>query len=167
MEVLKRKREERQRQEQLKEQEEKEKAQKEMDKKLDGEAAADATSKPAAESSDGPAEKTKKSNISAMPSLDELNRPTAIEISDLEHFGSNLVDKHREKEGKGGEGLGVWSIPEEMFEKGTYINCDVRYYNLAALGKFDVVLIDPPWYAGSERVPCRSVPSHPCGSVCV
>jgi hypothetical protein len=27
----------------------------------------------------------------------------------------------------------------------TFINCDLRYYNLASLGKFDAILIDPPW----------------------
>lgn len=39
---------------------------------------------------------------------------------------------------------------------GTYINCDLRYFNLAylraRLGNFDVVLVDPPWrIAGSQR----------------
>lgn len=28
----------------------------------------------------------------------------------------------------------------------TFINCDLRYYNLASLGKFDAILIDPPWF---------------------
>lgn len=29
--------------------------------------------------------------------------------------------------------------------EGTYINCDLRYFNLDSIGKFDIILIDPPW----------------------
>lgn len=38
------------------------------------------------------------------------------------------------------------------YKEGTYLNCDLRYFNLASLGKFDVVLIDPPWrISGAQR----------------
>ena len=26
-----------------------------------------------------------------------------------------------------------------------YINCDLRYFNLEALGQFDIIHMDPPW----------------------
>lgn len=32
----------------------------------------------------------------------------------------------------------------KSYKSGKYINCDVRYFNFASLGKFDVVLVDPP-----------------------
>ncbi|KAL6043029.1 N6-adenosine-methyltransferase, variant 2 [Balamuthia mandrillaris] len=54
-----------------------------------------------------------------------------------------IIDKAMEKEGKS-TSEGFW--PEDRkFVDSHFINCDVRYYNMAALGKFDVVLIDPPW----------------------
>lgn len=33
----------------------------------------------------------------------------------------------------------------KQYKEGNYINCDLRYFNLANIGHFDVVLIDPPW----------------------
>lgn len=42
---------------------------------------------------------------------------------------------------------------QEKWEKGTYINCDLRYFNFDALGKFDIIIIDPPWrIRGGEHV---------------
>ena len=40
---------------------------------------------------------------------------------------------------------GFWKYSQEKWKEATFINCDLRYFNLAALGKFDVVLVDPPW----------------------
>jgi N6-adenosine-specific RNA methylase IME4 len=37
------------------------------------------------------------------------------------------------------------------YRDGTYINCDLRYFNLSSLGKFDMVLIDPPWRIGGGQ----------------
>jgi N6-adenosine-specific RNA methylase IME4 len=37
------------------------------------------------------------------------------------------------------------------YQDGTYINCDLRYFNLSSLGKFDIVLIDPPWRIGGGQ----------------
>lgn len=37
------------------------------------------------------------------------------------------------------------------YREGTYINCDLRYFNLSSLGKFDMVLIDPPWRIGGGQ----------------
>jgi hypothetical protein len=37
----------------------------------------------------------------------------------------------------------------KKYKSGTYINCDVRYFNFSSLGDFDVVLIDPPWFHDS------------------
>lgn len=59
---------------------------------------------------------------------------------------NGTLAKTMEKEGLIPEGH------DENWEKlkwtqGTFVNCDLRYYNLTALGKFDVILIDPPWYA--------------------
>jgi 16S rRNA G966 N2-methylase RsmD len=40
----------------------------------------------------------------------------------------------------------------KKYKSGTYINCDVRYFNFSSLGDFDVVLIDPPWRVmGGQR----------------
>jgi 16S rRNA G966 N2-methylase RsmD len=46
------------------------------------------------------------------------------------------------------------SIPTQKIKKykeGTYINCDLRYFNLSSLGKFDVVHLDPPWRLGGGQ----------------
>lgn len=37
------------------------------------------------------------------------------------------------------------------FKGGHYINCDLRYFTLSSLGKFDVILIDPPWRVIQSR----------------
>nr|CAG4709834.1 unnamed protein product [Naegleria fowleri] len=37
------------------------------------------------------------------------------------------------------------------FKDGHYINCDLRYFTLSSLGKFDVILIDPPWRVVQSR----------------
>src|SRR3989338_9337891 len=37
------------------------------------------------------------------------------------------------------------------FKDGHYINCDLRYFTLSSLGKFDVILIDPPWRVIQNR----------------
>lgn len=45
------------------------------------------------------------------------------------------------------------SWEERKWVEGTYINCDLRYFNLDRLGKFDIILIDPPWrIRGGENV---------------
>src|SRR6185437_9915128 len=95
--------------------------------------------------------------------------------TELRDFGSwvNVIDRTREREGLMEED-GWWPSVEQKWKEGassgapvslcsaaglagTFINCDLRYFNLAALGKFDVVLMDPPWrirgndLQGSER----------------
>ena len=36
------------------------------------------------------------------------------------------------------------------WKEATFINCDLRYYDLSTLGgNFDAVLIDPPWFTCS------------------
>lgn len=67
---------------------------------------------------------------------------TECPVEGLEGFRS-IIDKTLEKEGKRDELY--WANDHDRWTKGTYINADVRYLNLSALGKFDVVLIDPPW----------------------
>lgn len=39
----------------------------------------------------------------------------------------------------------------KSFKQGHYINCDLRYFSLETLGKFDVILIDPPWRVVQSR----------------
>ncbi len=36
------------------------------------------------------------------------------------------------------------STTSQSYKNGHYINCDLRYFNLASLGKFDIVYMDPP-----------------------
>eukprot|EP01102_Stenamoeba_stenopodia_P005007 TRINITY_DN15508_c0_g1_i1.p1 TRINITY_DN15508_c0_g1~~TRINITY_DN15508_c0_g1_i1.p1 ORF type:complete len:700 (-),score=119.10 TRINITY_DN15508_c0_g1_i1:88-2187(-) len=61
-----------------------------------------------------------------------------------------IIEKTLEKEGKT-DNL-YYATDKERWEEGTYINCDVRYLNMSALGKFDVVLIDPPWRIRGNEV---------------
>lgn len=38
------------------------------------------------------------------------------------------------------------STPNWKWEKGTFINCDLRYFPLASFKeKFEIVVVDPPW----------------------
>ncbi|KAL9642803.1 hypothetical protein ABK040_009878 [Willaertia magna] len=37
------------------------------------------------------------------------------------------------------------------YKDGHYINCDLRYFNLSSLGKFNVILVDPPWRVVQSR----------------
>jgi hypothetical protein len=40
------------------------------------------------------------------------------------------------------------------FKEGTWINCDLRYFDLKSLGgNFDVVVIDPPWSVKTRNYP--------------
>jgi 16S rRNA G966 N2-methylase RsmD len=54
-----------------------------------------------------------------------------------------VIDKTLIKEGKSVTS-GYYKEAYNWSER-TFINCDLRYYNLASLGKFDAILIDPPW----------------------
>jgi hypothetical protein len=85
-----------------------------------------------------------------MPSSRSLR--VDVPIRDADVMNGTLA-KTMEREGLIPEGH------DEAWEKlkwnsGTYVNCDLRYYNLAALGKFDVVLIDPPWYLQQQYALC-------------
>lgn len=42
-------------------------------------------------------------------------------------------------------GLAAWVKDGVVARPAQWINCDLRTFDLAALGKFDVVLLDPPW----------------------
>lgn len=82
----------------------------------------------------------------------DLNYPEAAPIEGLSEWMSTLERKMWK------EGLNPYEPPRSDWEdvkwkEGTYINCDLRYYDLAQLGKFDVVLIDPPWrIRGAQNV---------------
>jgi len=47
-------------------------------------------------------------------------------------------------------------LKEEVIQKRNhptqYIKADLKQYNLSELGKFDVILIDPPWQEYEDRV---------------
>jgi len=84
--------------------------------------------------------------VSTEKFMEELNYPTDMEINSLYHL-RNIIDNTLEREANQFESS---DFSESDWEKrkwteGTYINCDLRYYHLASLGKFDVVLVDPPW----------------------
>ena len=66
---------------------------------------------------------------------------TAIEPSE-DSSSSTTSKTPRKNLAKGG----WWEPPERRWTEGTWINCDARYFNLAALGgDFDIVHMDPPW----------------------
>eukprot|EP01091_Cochliopodium_minus_P009283 TRINITY_DN2252_c0_g1_i4.p1 TRINITY_DN2252_c0_g1~~TRINITY_DN2252_c0_g1_i4.p1 ORF type:complete len:1189 (+),score=400.35 TRINITY_DN2252_c0_g1_i4:141-3569(+) len=73
-----------------------------------------------------------------------MNQPKEID-SNLNLL--NIVDKNRVKEGYDiTMDEGEWPNYSDKFEKGHFINCDLRYFNLRQFkGEFDVVSIDPPW----------------------
>jgi hypothetical protein len=62
----------------------------------------------------------------------------------------SIIDKALEREGR--KDCLYWENDHERWTKATYINSDVRYLNLQALGKYDVVLIDPPWRIRGNEV---------------
>lgn len=70
-----------------------------------------------------------------------INNREEVELRDVEYF-QNIIEKV-EKETDLEQGF--WKSPQDKWKEATFINCDLRYFNLAALGKFDVVLMDPPW----------------------
>jgi mRNA (2'-O-methyladenosine-N6-)-methyltransferase len=84
--------------------------------------------------------------------LTDLNYPESAPIEGLSGWVSTLERKMWK------EGLSPYELPtadweDAKWKEGTYINCDLRYYDLSLLGKFDVVLIDPPWrIRGAQNV---------------
>eukprot|EP00002_Diphylleia_rotans_P022530 TRINITY_DN4411_c0_g2_i8.p1 TRINITY_DN4411_c0_g2~~TRINITY_DN4411_c0_g2_i8.p1 ORF type:complete len:554 (-),score=64.39 TRINITY_DN4411_c0_g2_i8:120-1781(-) len=64
----------------------------------------------------------------------------------------NLIEKIALRDGFNVDEYAFPRDTDERFREGTYVNCDLRYFNLSCLGKFDVVMIDPPWrIRGGER----------------
>jgi hypothetical protein len=60
----------------------------------------------------------------------------------------NMIDAYSQSESEEfciGDNKEQIDWEKRKWTEGTYINCDLRYYNLASLGKFDVVVVDPPW----------------------
>jgi len=49
----------------------------------------------------------------------------------------------------------TFADPNQRWTDGTWINADARYCNFSALGKFDVIYMDPPW-----RIRGNEVASH-------
>lgn len=99
----------------------------------------------------------RKQGTSALP-IDEIQ---TVPIKDLDQFPSCVGVAENQKTSS--------SLRRQIREQirrlndGYYINCDLRYFNLAYLrecvGNFDVVLIDPPWrIAGGQRA---STPNGP------
>lgn len=72
---------------------------------------------------------------------------TDMEIKGLDRL-KNVIDSSLEREVSDytDDNMSEKDWDQRKWTEGTYINCDLRYYNLASLGKFDVVLVDPPWY---------------------
>jgi hypothetical protein len=70
-----------------------------------------------------------------------------MEINGLDQL-KNIVDNSLEREASEytDDNVSEKDWQQRKWTEGTYINCDLRYYHLASLGKFDVVLVDPPWY---------------------
>ena len=64
-------------------------------------------------------------------------------VKDLHKLG-NLIDREPKEDSTGKKKK---EYPYDWrFKEGTWINCDLRYFDLKSLGgNFDVVLIDPPW----------------------
>jgi mRNA (2'-O-methyladenosine-N6-)-methyltransferase len=84
--------------------------------------------------------------------VSDLNYPESIPIAGLSSWSSTLERKMR-KEGSAPLDLPMPNWDDVKWEQGTYINCDLRYYDLSPLGKFDVVLLDPPWrIRGAQNV---------------
>lgn len=76
--------------------------------------------------------------------VEEMNHPKEMEMNIVPY---NVIDNFRKSEGKKiEEDEEEWRTYEDKFDKGHYINCDLRYFNLSQFkGLFDVVLVDPPW----------------------
>eukprot|EP01119_Soliformovum_irregulare_P024861 TRINITY_DN9021_c0_g1_i1.p1 TRINITY_DN9021_c0_g1~~TRINITY_DN9021_c0_g1_i1.p1 ORF type:complete len:619 (-),score=142.43 TRINITY_DN9021_c0_g1_i1:11-1867(-) len=66
--------------------------------------------------------------------------PEELPVRSLENIKSTAdkeIDAVEEKDEK--------ERIEEEWKDGHWVNCDLRYFPLSSLGKFDVVLLDPPW----------------------
>lgn len=69
----------------------------------------------------------------------------------IEKKTKGLLDDYSEKHIESAKSKMNNSKPKK-YKHGTYINCDLRYFNLTSLGSFDVVMIDPPWrLLGGQR----------------
>ena len=36
-------------------------------------------------------------------------------------------------------------LGNDVYGPSQWINCDIRYFDMSIIGKFDVVIADPPW----------------------
>lgn len=76
--------------------------------------------------------------------VEDFNRPDELPLATLKLDSTKaVIDKTLIKEGKSVTS-GYYKEAYSWADR-TFINCDLRYYNLASLGKFDAILIDPPW----------------------
>jgi hypothetical protein len=71
-------------------------------------------------------------------------RSEGVGLRDAE-YATNVVEKMSKEKDIDEVESGFWKYAQDKWKEATFINCDLRYFNLAALGKFDVVLMDPPW----------------------
>lgn len=79
--------------------------------------------------------------------VDELNYPHSVAIAGIGDWMSTLERRMLREgvlpPGANSQALAQWE--DSKWTEGTWINCDLRHYDLSKLGKFDVVLVDPPW----------------------
>lgn len=92
--------------------------------------------------------------------VDDLNHPRSIAIAGLGDWMSSLERKML-KEGSTSDSASrtnssasgsLLQWEDAKWKDGTWINCDLRQYDLRKLGKFDVVLVDPPWRIRGAQV---------------
>lgn len=83
--------------------------------------------------------------------IDELHRPKDLPIRGLDRLKSTIA-QNAEKEGIDLEGVDLhWESIK--WDEGTYINCNLKYFDLSQLGYFDVIVVDPPWSEADSDEP--------------
>ena len=96
--------------------------------------------------------------------VENLNHPDSVAIEGLSGWMSTMERKALKVgspefslEFSGGDdeaasgSISHWD--DVKWTEGTYLNCDLRYYDLGQIGKYDVVLVDPPWrLRGAQNV---------------
>lgn len=94
--------------------------------------------------------------------LDGLNFPNSVAITGLGDWKSILERKIQREEVTSLESdavaLALWD--DAKWTEGTWINCDLRQYDLSKLGKFDAILVDPPWRVRSSEDSQRTIQGY-------